>query len=88
MMEAMAAILHVLGSSAFASLLVSALIAICIGLVFLISGAPFGRRGTWVWHPESPGMRVWVVRGFWGRVFKPADWATLAEASEYTGRRI
>lgn len=38
-----------------------------------------GLRGQWIWHPESPGMKVWVVRGFWGRLFKSRDFATLSE---------
>lgn len=40
-------------------------------------------RGYWVLHPESPGMRVWVLRGVWGRLFKPTDFATLKEAMKY-----
>lgn len=36
-----------------------------------------------VFHPESPGMRVPVVRGFWGRLFKPRHFATDSEVSRY-----
>lgn len=39
----------------------------------------FERRAEWLFHPDSPGMRVLVVRGFWGRLFKPCDFATLGE---------
>lgn len=38
----------------------------------------------WLYHPESPGMRVLVVRGFWGGIFKPKDFATLAESIYYS----
>lgn len=40
----------------------------------------FERRAEWLYHPDSPGVRVLVVRGFWGRLFKPGDFATLPEA--------
>jgi hypothetical protein len=36
-------------------------------------------RGAWLWHPESPGVRVFVLRGFWGWLFKSRDFATLGE---------
>lgn len=39
--------------------------------------------GQWLWHPESPGGRIYVVRGFWGRLFKPKDFATLNEVSVF-----
>jgi len=37
----------------------------------------------WLWHPESPGVRVLVVRGFLDRLFKPKDFATLSEVILY-----
>lgn len=40
-------------------------------------------RALWLYHPESPGMRVLVLRGFWGRLMKPKDWATPKEAQTY-----
>jgi len=40
-------------------------------------------KAEWLWHPESPGQRVLVVRSFLGRLFKPRDFATLSEASVY-----
>lgn len=43
----------------------------------------FGLRAQWVFHPESPGEYVLVVRGFWGRLFKPAHFATFAEVETY-----
>lgn len=36
-----------------------------------------------VFHPESPGIRIWVERGFWGRLLKPKDFATLGEALDH-----
>ena len=41
------------------------------------------KRGEWLWHPDSPGIKIYVVRGFWGRLFKPRDFATLGEAISY-----
>ena len=38
-----------------------------------------GVRKIKVFHPESPGIRVAVCRGLWGRLFKPTDFATLPE---------
>lgn len=38
-----------------------------------------GLRGKWVFHPDSPGELVFVVRGFWGRLLKPEHFATLRE---------
>ena len=37
----------------------------------------------WLWHPDSPGMKVLVVRGWLGRLFKPKEFATLGEAIDY-----
>ena len=36
-----------------------------------------------LWDPESPGMRVPVRRGFFGRLFKPSDFATISECLAY-----
>jgi hypothetical protein len=36
-----------------------------------------------LWHPDSPGMRVPVRRGWLGRLFKPAEFATLGEVIAY-----
>jgi hypothetical protein len=32
-----------------------------------------------VFHTESPGVKVWVTRGWFGKLFKPTCFATLAE---------
>lgn len=32
-----------------------------------------------LWHPESPGMKIWVSRTWLGWLFKPKDFATLSE---------
>lgn len=40
-------------------------------------------KAIWLWNPESPGMRVLVVRGFWGRLFKHKEFATLHETLVY-----
>lgn len=48
--------------------------------------AEYSQRGLiaeWVWHPDSPGTRVLVIRGFWGRLLKPDGFATLREVSRY-----
>lgn len=36
-------------------------------------------RKQWLWHPDSPGMKVLVVRTWVGRLFKPRDFATIHE---------
>ena len=33
----------------------------------------------WLWHPDSPGVKVLVVRTWIGRMFKPSYFATLGE---------
>lgn len=33
-----------------------------------------------LWHPESPGMRVIVTRGWFKRLFYSKDFATLSES--------
>ena len=38
-------------------------------------------------HPESPGMRVLVVRGWLGHLFKPREFATLGEAIDHSRRQ-
>lgn len=37
----------------------------------------------WLFHPESPGERVLVVRGFFARLFRPKHFATLDEVTAY-----
>jgi len=37
-------------------------------------------REASLWHPESPGCKVLVVRSRWGRLFKPLAFATLSES--------
>jgi len=32
-----------------------------------------------LWHPDSPGEKVKVIRTWIGRIFKPAAFATLGE---------
>lgn len=44
-------------------------------------------RAQWLYHPDSPGVRVLVVRGFWGRLLKPKDFATLSEVQVYWALR-
>ena len=39
--------------------------------------------GLWLFHPESPGMKVFVVRGVWGRLLKPQHFATQREVEVY-----
>lgn len=36
-------------------------------------------RATQVWHQDSPGMKVWVVRGWWGRLLRNKDFASIGE---------
>lgn len=36
-------------------------------------------RKEWLWHPESPGVKVLVVRTWIGRLLKPRDFATIYE---------
>jgi hypothetical protein len=36
-----------------------------------------------LFHPDSPGMRVPVMRGWLGRLVKPADFATTSEVLTY-----
>lgn len=33
--------------------------------------------------PDSPGMYVWVMRGWWARTFFPKHFATLGECGKY-----
>ena len=40
-------------------------------------------RYFWLFHPEAPGDRVLVVRGFWARLFRPKHFATLDEVEAY-----
>lgn len=36
-------------------------------------------KGLVLWHPESPGVRVPVVRSWWQRLFYPRKFATISE---------
>ena len=45
------------------------------------------RRAMWLLHPDSPGMRVLVVRGWLGRLLKPREFATLGEAIDHSLRQ-
>lgn len=36
-------------------------------------------RKQWLWHPNSPGVKVLVVRTWAGRMLKPRDFATTYE---------
>lgn len=40
-------------------------------------------RAAWLWHPESPGVKVLVVRTPWGWRFKPNSFATSTEVLVY-----
>ena len=45
------------------------------------------RKAMRLLHPESPGMRVLVVRGWLGRLLKPREFATLGEAIDHSRRQ-
>lgn len=36
-----------------------------------------------LFHPDSPGTKVWVMRGWWGQRFYPRHFATLPECETY-----
>lgn len=36
-------------------------------------------RAKQVWHQDSPGIQVWVIRGPWGRLFKSKEFSSLGE---------
>ena len=40
-------------------------------------------KGMWLFDPESPGVKVFVVRGMWGRLLKPRHFATPREVEVY-----
>jgi len=40
-------------------------------------------KGFLLFHPESPGMRIPVVRNWWQRLLYPKDFATLSEVLFY-----
>ena len=40
-------------------------------------------KAQWLFHPDSPGEFILVVRGFWGRLFKSEYFATLTEVQVY-----
>lgn len=39
--------------------------------------------GRWLFHPESPGVRVFVVRSYWGWKIKPKSFAPFEEVALY-----
>lgn len=41
------------------------------------------RKGYLLWHPESPGMKVPVVRNWLQRLFYPKYFATLTETIKW-----
>jgi len=36
-----------------------------------------------LWHPDSPGMKVSVVRSWWQKTIYPKDFATIDETLKY-----
>lgn len=36
-------------------------------------------KAMWLWHPESPGDKVLVVRNWWQRFWFPTAFATRGE---------
>lgn len=48
-----------------------------------ISKHTFQKRAEKLKHPNAFGFRVIVVRGFWGRLFKSKEFATLKETKEH-----
>lgn len=47
-----------------------------------------GKREVNLWHPDSPGTRVWVRPGFWRRTgINRSPFATLSEMSNMDKRR-
>lgn len=40
-------------------------------------------KAAWLWHPESPGVQILVVRGFFSWLLLPKDFATLKEVEQY-----
>lgn len=45
------------------------------------------RKAMWLFHPDAPGDRVLVVRGWLGRLIKPREFATLGEAIDHSLRQ-
>lgn len=43
------------------------------------------RKLMQVWHPDSPGVTIWVARGWWERLFYPKEFATIAEVIRWRG---
>ena len=41
-------------------------------------------KPLWLWHPDSPGMRVLVFRNWLQNIFYPKDFATLGESIWYS----
>ena len=40
-------------------------------------------EALWLFDPDVPGMKVLVVRGFWGKLMKSKEFATPEEAQVY-----
>ena len=40
-------------------------------------------KGFWLWHPDSSGEKVYVVRGWLARMLYPQDFATVRECETY-----
>lgn len=36
-----------------------------------------------LWHPDSPGIRVWVIRNWLQRLLYPKHFATISETIRY-----
>lgn len=41
-----------------------------------------------VWHPESPGMKMFVYRTWWQRLWRPKDFATLGEVLRHADKKL
>jgi len=41
-------------------------------------------KTLWLWHPDDPGTRILVVRGFWAQLLNPKSFATHKEALLYS----
>ena len=42
------------------------------------------KKSIQVWHQDSPGMRVWVIRGFFARLFRNKDFSSIGERTYST----
>lgn len=41
-----------------------------------------------VWHQDSPGIKVWVIRGFWGKLFRNKLFSSVGEKHYQTKPEI